>query len=134
MNNYTNFLPESYAEELQSRRDMYMKHYSNSGQDALSEMSKIAMRESSKGYIRFGLYWWALKDVLMRNDDLLDIGNETNKVVGGIYKGDTDIDTLILAFIFRDWYDQSQFQGSDIFQSSDDFQYHLVDHDMITLS
>lgn len=132
--NYVNYLPESFADELESRREQYMEHYREQGGAALSEMAQIAHKEAKAGngaYLRFGPYWWALKQVLIESGLLPDSMTTDDVMVKSIYSGDDEIDTLILAFIFRDMYDNTLFQGTREFITGEDgFSYQLFDEDI----
>lgn len=49
-------------------------------------------------YRVYGPYWWALKDVLRRQD--YDVGSEDNADLASTYKGATDAETLVAAELF----------------------------------
>lgn len=49
-------------------------------------------------YRQYGPYWWALKDVLRRQN--YNMGNETDSEIEAKYKGDNDAQTLVMADTF----------------------------------
>ena len=49
-------------------------------------------------YRVYGMYWWALKDVLARQG--YDMGAETDEDIASIYKGADDAETLVAADLF----------------------------------
>lgn len=56
------------------------------------------LKKDIQRYRVYGMYWWALKDVLTRHG--YDIGAETDKNMSILYKGANDAETLVAADTF----------------------------------
>lgn len=56
------------------------------------------LKDNIQHYRQYGVYWWALKDVLRRQD--YNMGDETNADIERQYKGDNDAQTLVMADTF----------------------------------
>ncbi len=131
--NYTQFTPVFFADELTSRKEQYLKHWEGQGKDPVHEMAQIAYREvrtKRDAYLRFGPYWWAVKQVLQETGLLPGSMPTDDSLVKSIYSGGDEIDTLILAFVFREYYDANFFQGTREFNTGDEFSYQLLDEDV----
>lgn len=57
------------------------------------------LKKDPRRYLDYGPYWPALKDVLRRAG--YDFGSESVPMVAAAYKGDADVETLIMADEFR---------------------------------
>lgn len=81
-------------------------------------------------YRDYGPYWWALKDLMNANG--YDLGSETDEVVKAIYRGDRDVDTLIMADEFRELYLQTWVLYTNQFDldSESGEMWTLYDRDM----
>lgn len=64
-------------------------------------------------YRDYGPYWWALKDVM--NSNGYRYGDQSDPLIKDVYRGDTDIETLIMADEFRSGYLKSQMINSNQF-------------------
>jgi len=60
------------------------------------------LRTDKMRYRDYGPYWWALKDVLNRNG--YEIGNQSDPMIKEAYKGDSNLETVVMANEFRDVY------------------------------
>jgi len=56
------------------------------------------LKKDIQCYRVYGVYWWALKDVLARQG--YDMGAETEDSIAGTYKGDNDAETIVAADMF----------------------------------
>ena len=56
------------------------------------------LQKDIQRYRVYGVYWWALKDVLRRQG--YDVGDVTDVDMAGWYKGATDEETLVAADLF----------------------------------
>lgn len=56
------------------------------------------LEKDIKRYLVYGVYWWALKDVLLRQG--YGVGDVTDVDMAGWYKGATDEETLVAADLF----------------------------------
>lgn len=56
------------------------------------------LKSNIQRYRVYGVYWWALKDVLARQG--YDMGVETDKDMASLYKGGDDAETLVAADLF----------------------------------
>lgn len=87
-------------------------------------------------YLRYGCYWFSVKDVINRNSGDGDgLGSVTDDTVTGIYKGEDDLQTLIAAHQFYEAYLSSFFDGARMFvlgedDTGADIQWQLFDDDM----
>lgn len=81
-------------------------------------------------YVEFGPYWWAVKEYL--NDIGQELGDTTDELVKATYRGPTDLQTLIAATDFAEFYRGTYFAGTRVFDLGDDSAgaYELADEDM----
>lgn len=56
------------------------------------------LKKDIQRYRVYGVYWWALKDVLARQG--YNMGAETDDSIAGTYKGANDAETLVAADMF----------------------------------
>tara|TARA_B100000530_G_scaffold309310_1_gene235045 strand:- start:53181 stop:53609 length:429 start_codon:yes stop_codon:yes gene_type:complete len=56
------------------------------------------LKKNIQRYRVYGMYWWALKDVLARQG--YDMGAETDDDMAALYKGADDAETLVAADLF----------------------------------
>lgn len=56
------------------------------------------LKNNIERYRVYGVYWWALKDVLRRQG--YDVGDETDVNMANCYKGATDDETIVAADMF----------------------------------
>jgi hypothetical protein len=56
------------------------------------------LKKDIQRYRVYGMYWWALKDVMSRNG--YDLGLETDDIIAGTYKGGDDAETIVAADMF----------------------------------
>jgi hypothetical protein len=64
-----------------------------------SVMKRFAMHGKAR-YTDYGPYWFALKDVLNRNGQSL--GDVTDSEIAAEYRGKSDLETIIMADMFRE--------------------------------
>jgi len=81
-------------------------------------------------YVEFGPYWWAVKEYL--NDIGCELGAATDEEVSALYRGPTDLQTLIAATDFAEFYRSHYFPGTRAFDLGDTSaeDYELSDEDM----
>lgn len=56
------------------------------------------LKKDIQRYRVYGVYWWAIKDVMARLD--YDMGDETNEELASLYRGANDAETLVAADMF----------------------------------
>ena len=87
------------------------------------------MRRHPDYYVEFGPYWWAVKAVLNAAGN--DMGDAGDPIVIAEYRGASDIETLVAAEAFKDYYRATFIVGTAAFDLADDGnQYELADADM----
>jgi len=67
-------------------------------------LDSIMKRFAAKGikrYTDYGPYWWALKDVLKKHGH--ELGDSTDEDLAYWYRGDSDVETIVMADMFRDY-------------------------------
>ena len=80
-------------------------------------------------YRDYGVYWWALKDLLNSNGYLF--GNETDAIIKSVYIGKNNEETIIMADIFRAENLAENMVGTNRFMVNDDGEFYtLFDDDM----
>lgn len=81
-------------------------------------------------YRWYGPWWWALKDALRRAGR--DYGTQSDPLVRRAYGFEDDLQTVVAADAFRDWYMATQFVGTQRFMldPSTGEHYDLWDADM----
>lgn len=80
-------------------------------------------------YRQYGPYWWALKDVLRRQD--YNVGDETDSEIVSRFKGRDDAQTLVAADMFYE--DTSRLYSSNNMDWPIEYNkpdYRLFDEDM----
>lgn len=60
------------------------------------------LAKDSRRYRDYGPYWWALKEVMAGKG--YDFGKQSDPIISQAYKGDSDVETLIMADEFRTEY------------------------------
>lgn len=68
------------------------------------------LQKDPKRYRDYGVYWAALKEVLRSAG--YNFGDPVYPFLLNTYKGDTDLQTIIMAEEFRNWYLQTQAIGT----------------------
>ena len=129
MNNNTISLPSSFAEILEERREETKKFWEGKNLDPVLESLKIALRESQKSrgaYLRFGVYWWALKKVMADHELIPSSWSTDESTIRYDYCGKDELDTIILAFIYRDYYNENLFQGTREFNLNNNGDTHVL--------
>lgn len=58
------------------------------------------LKKDKARYRDYGPYWWALKDIMNRSGH--DLGSQSDPMVAQVYRGDSDVETLIMADEFRE--------------------------------
>lgn len=86
------------------------------------------LKKNIRHYRQYGPYWWALKDVLRRQD--YNVGDETDSYIERIYRGIDDAQTIVAADMFYE--DMASMVTADNmdWQLSDTEEYRLWDEDM----
>lgn len=80
-------------------------------------------------YRQYGMYWWALKDVLRRQD--YNVGDETDERIMQAYKGKDDAETLVAADMFyEDMAGKVTADNLDWTLEKNKPDYRLFDEDM----
>lgn len=90
------------------------------------------LQQKPQQYIEYGVYWWALKNVLAKHGYLF--GDENDQELQQIYQHERDDYTIVAADNFKDEYRNKWFKGTREFDLADDRKYHLLDADMETLA
>lgn len=83
--------------------------------------------KNPRRYRDFGPYWWAVKEVLIKQN--LALGNTMDPEVRDEYKGKDDTETLVMGQIFSDDYKRTSFIGANRFQLAPEIEYTLYDPD-----
>lgn len=89
---------------------------------------KARFAENSTHYLEFGVYWFAVKQVIQKYyPDAF--GDYFNEEMVQEYSGKTDAHTLVAAEKFKEMYRQTYFQGNRYFtlEEDDDREYCLSD-------
>ncbi|ENV00350.1 hypothetical protein [Acinetobacter variabilis] len=81
-------------------------------------------------YLDYGVYWPALKEVLRKHD--FDCGSPVYPLLAEVYRGDTDLQTIVMADEFRKDYLATQFVGTRMFLLNRDTgeEVALIDDEM----
>ena len=58
------------------------------------------VNKDPRSYLDYGPYWWSLKKLLMARN--LAAGLAMNNQIAEEYRGETDVETLVMADTFRD--------------------------------
>ena len=86
------------------------------------------LKKNIRHYRQYGVYWWALKDVLRRQD--YNVGDETDKSIERIYRGADDAQTIVAADMFYEDMAGKVTADNMDWQLSDTEEYRLWDEDM----
>lgn len=96
---YYLFDPEELAREADAKRQSLK---ANKPDASFTEFAAGILYERLKTNIQryrvYGMYWWALKDVLRRQG--YNVGDETDDEIMDVYKGANDDETMIAADLF----------------------------------
>lgn len=76
------------------------------------------IRDNPHCYAEFGVYWFAVKDVLHQHG--YHFGDTMDDEMRDEYRGKTDAHTLVAAEKFKDFYRQTFFQNTTHFTLADD--------------
>lgn len=81
-------------------------------------------------YLDYGMYWPALKEVLRKHGH--DFGAPVYPLLSEVYRGDTDLQTIVMADEFRKDYLATQFVGTRVFLLNRDTgeEVTMIDDDM----
>lgn len=80
-------------------------------------------------YRQYGPYWWALKDVLRRQN--YNVGNETDSRIEQAYQGDNDEQTIVMADLFyMNEAPRHTVDNMDWLLEKNQSDYRLFDEDM----
>lgn len=60
------------------------------------------LAKDRRRYIDYGPYWWALKDILRANG--YNFGDQSDPIIRATYRGNSDVETLVMADEFRTEY------------------------------
>lgn len=94
-----------------------------------SDVIASRLRARIDRYLVYGVYWYALKEVLRRNGHEM-IGDETDAVMAEKYKGSDDSETLVAAELFYEALSGQVAVDNREWQIDDDTTYTLYDPDM----
>lgn len=87
------------------------------------------LKQDIQHYRQYGPYWWALKDILRRQD--YNVGNETDERLQSAYQGKNDAETLVAADNFyADNAGKYSKDNMDWTIEKDKTEYRLFDEDM----
>lgn len=131
---YQNFLPD-----LESLRTSEANILANNPDGALAVAVKATAKmvnSGPKAYLRYGCYWFSVKEILNANTQS-HYGEITDTSVTAVYRGESDLQTLIAAQDFMEFYNANYFQGANVFVLSEDkngetVEWQLFDEDMET--
>jgi len=121
-------------EELQARIKEVKESIldNDSAADVKGVLVSTVMYRLAKGglrrYLDYGIYWWALKKALANNEH--DFGGEYDDEILKEYSGKDDIENIILADMFRDYYLENFALGTREFllnEEGDATAYYLND-------
>ena len=107
----------------------------NQGRDDLLQFGAGVIHERvttrRTGYLEYGPYWWALKRVMQRCGYFVG-KNDDDPVLAEEYCGDSDVETMVMADTFADYYISHFFVGTrDFVLNSETGQvWTLMDTDM----
>lgn len=76
------------------------------------------VRDNPHCYAEFGVYWFAVKDVLARHG--YDLGETMDETMRDEYRGTTDAHTIVAAEKFKDEYRKTYFKHTTHFTLVDD--------------
>ncbi len=131
MSAFEYYLPESLIKKssLNQQEKMVTTTWENKGIDPVKGACGTIMENVKiSGYLQYGLYWCAVKKILLKNGFLQnDIDDER---IANIYKSDSDLKTLILAYAFADYYKRNWLRGTRDFYINDTDKYVLFDEEM----
>lgn len=99
------------------------------------------LSKKPSGYLEYGAYWWAVKQILADNDFIFGLGKDEDSLLLDKYSVKNDDGTvnkeltLIAADLFKNYYQQNYFVGTSTFYLGDNStnQYTLLDEDMESL-
>ena len=87
------------------------------------------LKKNIQHYRQYGPYWWALKDVLRRQN--YNVGDETDTTLQSQYKGKNDAETLVAADMFyEDMAGKVTVDNMDWTLEKNHPNYRLFDEDM----
>lgn len=84
---------------------------------AVGVINKRLMKDP-KRYLDYGMYWGELKEVLRRHG--YDWGETVVSPISEVYKGENDLQTVIMADAFRNYYLDNFAIGTNSFVLNDD--------------
>lgn len=92
------------------------------------------LTKEPKRYRDYGPYWGALKEVLRRHGH--NYGLPVYPLISDVYKGRTDMETIVMADSFRTFYLDTYMIGTNSFVLNDEEpeMYTFVDDDMEELA
>lgn len=125
------FSPDFIKNRLETTRGNLKKNKGLEGDAADSfVINVIAKRLLQKpgSYIDYGPYWWALKKVLA--DHGHDFGDEGHPTIEAVYRGQSAVETAIMADEFRTEKARSMFFGERTFVLGEGETMTLFDSDM----
>ena len=90
------------------------------------------LRQNPAGYVDYGPYWWALKEVLIQHGEAL--GGQRAPLIRAAYSGPTPAHIIVAADLFRRHAQETWPEGSRNFDLHEDSApYVLEDPDMEAL-
>ena len=97
------FDPEKIKAQVESRTQSLRENKGFS--DLLGFGLKVIsdrLAKDGRRYIDYGPYWWALKDLLNANG--YSFGDQSDPIISKVYRGESDVETLVMADEFRTEY------------------------------
>ncbi len=128
---FNNFLPETLLtnSKLKKKAQWVTTTWQSRNKDPVEASAQTIIKNvRTNGYLQYGLYWWAVKRILLTNgffkDDNIDVS------IASVYRGESDLKTLILAYEFADYYNGNFYQGTREFDINDTDNYVLFDDEL----
>ncbi len=128
---FENYLPDSLLSEakLAKKVKWVSDTWEKRGKDPVEASAQTILKNVSRnGYLQYGMYWWAVKRVLLDNGFFKD--DNIDESVASVYRGESDLKTLILAYEFADYYNGNFYQGTREFDINDTDNYVLFDDEL----
>lgn len=97
---YYQFNPQTLADKTAQMKASLAKNQPNA--DFVEYASSVIydrLKKNIQHYRQYGMYWWALKDVLYRQGNI-NLGTESDEHIKQAYRGKTDAETLVAADMF----------------------------------
>jgi len=129
---FTKHLPDSLLIDFELTKQVshIEKTWKERGKEPVKASANATLNNVRKnGYLQYGMYWWAVKKILIKLD--LIHGDNIDEVIASVYKGNTDLETLVLAYEFSQFYNSHYFQGTFQFPVNATDVYTLFDEEAV---